>query len=122
MIKNIKKYPCDVSVGDHILTKDGRERILKSIEGKYLLFEDGVRFSKKHPDIVGVKEVPEVIAPKVDAVVPKEPEPIVVPEVSVEEEVLVEEFAPKKRGRKPSVKQDDELDETEDPFLIEKSE
>ena len=115
MIKNIKKYPCDVSVGDHILTKDGRERVLKSIEGKYLLFEDGVRFSKKHPDIIGVKEKPVVVAPR-------EPELIVDPEVHAEADVFAEEFTPKKRGRKPSVKQDAEIDETEDPFLTDKAE
>lgn len=122
MIKNIKKYPCDVSVGDHIVTRDGRDRVLKAIEGKYLLFEDGVRFSKKHPDIVGVKEIPVVIMPEIEVVTTKEPEQIVVPEVPAEAEVSAEEFAPKKRGRKPSVKQDAEIDETEDPFLTDKAE
>ena len=50
----IKPYPCEVNVGDHILTKNNGEYTVSAVDGKYIHTEDGNRFSFHHPDIVSV--------------------------------------------------------------------
>lgn len=54
MAKEIINYPCDIKVGDIMLTKDLREREISQIDGRYIYFTDGSKFSFKHPDLVGV--------------------------------------------------------------------
>lgn len=54
MAKTIIDYPCDIKVGDIMLTKDLREREISEIDGRYIHFTDGTMFSFRHPDLVGV--------------------------------------------------------------------
>lgn len=59
MAKEIISYPCEIKVGDIMLTKDEREREIESIDGMYIHFKDGSQFTFSHPDLVGV-----VVKPK----------------------------------------------------------
>jgi hypothetical protein len=54
MAKEVINYPCDINVGDIMLTKDLREREIERIDGRYIYFTDGSQFSFRHPDLVGV--------------------------------------------------------------------
>jgi len=54
MAKSIIPYPCEIKVGDIMLTKDQREREIFDINGRYIVFTDGSQFSFTHPDLVGV--------------------------------------------------------------------
>lgn len=54
MAKTIIPYPCEVKIGDTMLTKDQREREVFDINGRYIVFTDGSQFSFSHPDLVGV--------------------------------------------------------------------
>jgi len=54
MAKKIIDYPCEIKVGDIMLTRDEREREISEIDGRYIHFKDGSQFSLTHPDLVGV--------------------------------------------------------------------
>lgn len=69
MEKTIINYPCDIKVGDIMLTKDLREREIANIDGRYIHFTDGSMFSLKHPDLLGI-----VVKPKKRSAKKKEEE------------------------------------------------
>lgn len=54
MARKIIPYPCEIKVGDFMLTKDQREREIVEIDGRYIHFKDGSLFAFSHPDLVGV--------------------------------------------------------------------
>lgn len=54
MAKKIIDYPCEIKVGDIMLTRDEREREISEIDGRYIHFTDGSMFALAHPDLVGV--------------------------------------------------------------------
>lgn len=88
----VKQFPCEVHVGDYLITADGRRWKISQIDGKYFHTEDGNRFSFKHPDIVSV-----------DAEEPTEEEILEEAIEEVRKEHLEEEekkAAPKKKSKK----------------------
>lgn len=52
----IKSYPCEVKVGEYLITRDGRKRKISELNGKYIVTDEGSQFSYKHPDIVSIEE------------------------------------------------------------------
>jgi hypothetical protein len=52
--EKIIPYPCEVKQGDKIRIADGSTRIVGEIDGRFILFTDGAKFSITHPDILGV--------------------------------------------------------------------
>ncbi len=51
---DIKPYPCELNVGDKVKTADGRIREVEFVDGRFIKFSDGARFSITHPDIIGI--------------------------------------------------------------------
>ena len=45
----------DFKKGDTVVTKDGRERTVKKVDGRYVYFTDGSTYGLDHPDILEVK-------------------------------------------------------------------
>ena len=49
----IIEMPCEITSGDKVKTADGRVRDVESIDGRFITFSDGTKFSLMHPDIIG---------------------------------------------------------------------
>lgn len=52
--EKIIQYPCEIKQGDKVKTADGRKREVEMVDGRFIYFTDGITFSLKHPDIIGV--------------------------------------------------------------------
>lgn len=44
-----------VKKGDIVRTKDGREHSVKSVDGRFIYFTDGLMYGLRHPDIVSIE-------------------------------------------------------------------
>lgn len=49
---NSVPYPCEIEVGDMLLTKDNQVRTIKSFDGRMIYFEDGSQYCLRHPDLL----------------------------------------------------------------------
>ncbi len=50
--KEYVEYPCEIVVGDKILTKNDRLNTVAKIDGRTIYFEDGSQYNKNHPDLL----------------------------------------------------------------------